>query len=83
MKGKHKAKDVSFQLKRRITTSYREDVIILRNIKPGTSHDLLSMYVEKLCGSSPISMEHNHDKSAVMAIIPCKIGEMTAFLSSF
>ena len=83
MKGKHKVKDVSFQLKRRRITCYRDDAIILRNIKPGTSHDLLSMYVEKLCGSSPISMEHNHDKSAAMAIVHCKIGKMTTFLSSF
>ena len=76
-KGEHALSDVKFQLKRPIPISYRDDVIILRNVKPNTSNDLLSMYVEKLCGSCPKKIEHNLDRTAVMATVSCKIGEMT------
>ena len=75
-KGEHTLSDVKFQLKRPIRISYRDDVIILRNVTPNTSNDLLMMYIDKLCGSSPDKIEYNHDKSVVMATIPCEIGEM-------
>ena len=75
-KGEHTLSDVRFQLKRPIVISCKDDVILLRNVKPNTSNDLLMMYVEKLCGFSPEKIEYNHDKSVVMATIPCKIGEM-------
>jgi len=72
-KGEHTLSDVRFQLKRPIVISCKDDVILLRNVKPNTSNDLLMMYVEKLCGFSPEKIEYNHDKSVVMATIPCKI----------
>ena len=75
-KREHALSDVKFQLKRPIAISYRDDVIILRNVTPNTSIDLLSMYFEKLCGSSPENIAYNHDKTAVMAAVSCKIGEV-------
>ena len=49
---------------------------MLRNLEPNTSKELLSMYLERLCGSVPHSIETNHDKSMVMASCRHKLGEI-------
>ena len=52
---------------------------MLCDLPPDTSEDLLNMYLERLCGSDPHSIEANHDKSMVMASFPCKVGEIDVF----
>ena len=74
-KGIHRIDDVTFQLKRPKVIIHRDDVILICNVNQSSSEEFPSMYLEKLCGSAPIKVEYNYDRSVIMATFSGKLGK--------